>query len=61
MDSECVSMTVPVLQLIGSSDRRVAPSQGIRLYHALKARYASLSPNGRVEMLVRARGIYWTA
>lgn len=46
------AMTVPVLLLIGTSDRRVAPSQGIGLYHALKAQYASLRPNGRVEMLV---------
>ena len=45
-------MTVPVLLLIGTSDRRVAPSQGIGLYHALKARYASMEPEGRVEMLM---------
>lgn len=46
------SMTVPVLLLIGTSDRRVAPSQGIGLYHALKARYASMEPKGRVDMLM---------
>jgi len=32
-----------VLLLIGAADRRVAPSQGIDFYHALKARYASRS------------------
>lgn len=32
---------VPVLLLIGKADRRVAPSHGIELYHALKARCAA--------------------
>jgi acylaminoacyl-peptidase len=53
------SIKVPVLLLIGSADRRVAPSQGINLYHALKARYASVGARGghgggnrKVEMLI---------
>ncbi|KAF8800386.1 alpha/beta-hydrolase [Phlegmacium glaucopus] len=53
------SIKVPVLLLMGAADRRVAPSQGIEFYHALKARYASQSAanhdkyDGRkVEMLV---------
>jgi len=52
------SIKIPVLLLIGSADRRVAPSQGIEFYHALKARYASIGGGGgrdnrrRVEMLV---------
>lgn len=43
-----------MLLLIGSVDRRVAPSQGVDLYHALKARYVSVggSSNRTVEMLV---------
>ena len=45
--------------LIGSADRRVAPSQGVDFYHALKARYASVGArdghvggNRKVEMLI---------
>jgi acylaminoacyl-peptidase len=38
-------ISIPVLLLIGKVDRRVIPSQGIELYHALKAR------NKMVEML----------
>lgn len=44
---------------MGSADRRVAPSQGVNFYHALKARYASdvargghVGGNRKVEMLV---------
>lgn len=36
------SVKIPVLLLMGSADRRVAPSQGVDFYHALKARYASV-------------------
>jgi acylaminoacyl-peptidase len=56
------SIKVPVLLLIGSADRRVATSQGVNFYHALKARYAAASvgardrdvggTNRKVEMLV---------
>ncbi|KAJ3506311.1 hypothetical protein NLJ89_g6942 [Agrocybe chaxingu] len=46
------SVRVPVLLLIGKSDRRVAPSHGIAYYHALKARYAGKEKEGRkVELL----------
>ena len=43
-----------MLLLIGSVDRRVAPSQGIDFYHALKARYATGVNDGdrKVEMLI---------
>ena len=49
-----------MLLLIGSADRRVANSQGIDFYHALKARYASsvgargghVGGNRKVEMLI---------
>ena len=44
--------------LIGSADGRIAPSQGVDFYHALKTRYASVgshgghvSSNRKVEML----------
>ena len=40
------SIKIPVLLLIGSADRRVAPSQGVNFYHALKARYASVGARG---------------
>ena len=40
------SIKVPVLLLIGAADRRVAPSQGIGFYHALKARYVASSRFG---------------
>jgi acylaminoacyl-peptidase len=43
------AVKTPVLLLIGLSDRRVAPSQGIEYYHALKARFEDKS---RVDMLV---------
>ena len=49
------SIKVPVLLLIGSADRRVAPSQGIEFYHALKARYAMRDDGDhtmKVEMLI---------
>ena len=53
------SIKVPVLLLIGSEDRRVAPSQGVDFYHALKARYTSVGARGeqvggnrKVEMLI---------
>ena len=49
------SIKIPVLLLVGSVDRRVAPSQGGDFYHALKARYASAGNEGgdrRVEMLI---------
>jgi len=46
------SIKVPVLLLIGSADRRVAPSQGIEFYHALKARYAIEDNARKVEMLI---------
>ena len=48
------SIKTPVLLLIGSVDRRVAPSQGIDFYHALKARYATGVNDGdrKVEMLI---------
>ena len=56
------SIKAPVLLLIGSADRRVATSQGVNFYHALKARYASEpvdahgrhvgSANRKIEMLV---------
>lgn len=52
------SIKIPVLLLIGAADRRVAPSQGVDFYHALKARYAAIGGDGvdnirrRVEMLV---------
>ena len=56
--SQVDAIKIPVLLLIGSVDRRVAPSQGIDFYHALKARYASGGGSGgevnrrRIEMLV---------
>ncbi|KAF8900475.1 Alpha/Beta hydrolase protein [Gymnopilus junonius] len=34
------NVCIPVLLLIGAADRRVAPTQGIDYYHALKARFA---------------------
>ena len=43
------AVKTPVLLLVGLSDRRVAPSQGIEYYHALKARFQDKS---RVDMLV---------
>jgi acylaminoacyl-peptidase len=50
------SIKTPVLLLIGSADRRVAPSQGVNFYHALKARYAASESvgvgNRKVEMLI---------
>ena len=56
------SIKIPVLLLIGSADRRVANSQGVNFYHALKARYASVGHvggnrkhvgnNRKVEMLI---------
>ena len=52
------SIKIPVLLLIGAADRRVPPdSQGIKLYHALKGRYAStrsegIDDNRKVEVLV---------
>jgi len=53
------SIKIPVLLLMGSADRRVAPSQGVNFYHALKARYVSVGAHGghvdgnrKVEMLV---------
>jgi len=47
------SIKIPVLLLIGSADRRVAPSQGMEFYHALKARYATGDDRARrVEMLI---------
>ncbi|KDR78215.1 hypothetical protein GALMADRAFT_245272 [Galerina marginata CBS 339.88] len=48
------SVRVPVLLLIGAADRRVAPSQGIDYYHALRARYAQKDGDSklRVEMLI---------
>lgn len=53
------SIKIPVLLLVGSADRRVAPSQSVNFYHALKARYASVGAsdgqvggNRRVEMLI---------
>ncbi|PPQ82281.1 hypothetical protein CVT25_008431 [Psilocybe cyanescens] len=47
------AICVPVLLLIGAADRRVAPSQGIEYYHALKVRYAGRKEKGsKVEMLV---------
>ena len=48
------SIKIPVLLLIGSADRRVANSQGVNFYHALKARYASGGHvgNRKVEMLI---------
>lgn len=55
------SIKIPVLLLVGSADRRVAPSQSVNFYHALKARYASVGASGgqvvqggnrRVEMLI---------
>jgi len=45
---------VPVLLLIGKADRRVAPTQGIEFYHALKAKYAKSGEGEekKVEMLL---------
>ena len=43
------AVKTPVLLLIGLADRRVAPTQGIEYYHALKARAVDKS---RVDMLV---------
>jgi acylaminoacyl-peptidase len=43
------AVKTPVLLLIGLSDRRVAPSQGVEYYHALKARFEDKS---QVDMLV---------
>ncbi|CAA7262322.1 unnamed protein product [Cyclocybe aegerita] len=46
------SVRVPVLLLIGKSDRRVATSHGIAYYHALKVRYTGKEKEGRkVELL----------
>ena len=47
------SVRIPVLLLIGAADRRVAPTQGIEYYHALKARYSSSKDTKKkVEMLI---------
>lgn len=49
------AIKTPVLLLMGAADRRVAPSQGIAFYHALKARYAASAAKDRrskLEMLV---------
>jgi len=35
------AIRTPVLLLVGAADRRVAPTHGIGLYHALKGRYAA--------------------
>lgn len=43
---------VPVLLLIGAADRRVAPSQGINYFHALKRQRQDSSVNPKVEMLI---------
>jgi acylaminoacyl-peptidase len=45
-------ISIPVLLLIGKADRRVIPTHGAELYHALKARNG-LNGNGKssVEML----------
>lgn len=46
------SVEVPVLLLIGASDRRVSPTQGTNYYHALKVRYAEKENPSRLDMLV---------
>jgi len=43
---------VPVLLMIGSADRRVAPSHGIEFYHALRAKRATENREKSVEMLL---------
>ena len=43
-----------MLLILGSADRRVAPTHGVEFYHALKGRYAAEGVDGRkkVEMLI---------
>ncbi|KAF9474522.1 alpha/beta-hydrolase [Pholiota conissans] len=48
-------MKAPVLLLMGTADRRVAPAQGFLFYHALKARYSQTDKadkGAKVDILV---------